>query len=50
VIRGLRIEETDGAATTFRFSEMRENVPVNDSEFRFVPPAGVTVVDGANPI
>jgi outer membrane lipoprotein carrier protein len=50
VIRGLRIEETDGAATTFSFSEMRENVPVNESEFRFVPPAGVTVVDGANPI
>jgi outer membrane lipoprotein carrier protein len=50
VIHGLRIEETDGAATTFSFSDMRENVPVNESEFRFVPPAGVTVVDGANPI
>jgi outer membrane lipoprotein carrier protein len=50
VIHGLRIEETDGAATTFTFSDMRENVPVNEGEFRFVPPAGVTVVDGANPI
>ncbi len=50
VIHGLRIEETDGAATTFSFSKMRENVPVDEAEFRFVPPAGVTVVDGANPI
>lgn len=50
VIHGLRIEETDGATTTFDFSDMRENLPVDASEFRFVPPAGVTVVDGANPI
>jgi outer membrane lipoprotein carrier protein len=50
VIHELRIEETDGAVTTFGFSEMRENVPVKESDFRFVPPAGVTVIDGANPI
>jgi outer membrane lipoprotein carrier protein len=50
VIHVLRIEETDGAITTFAFSGMRENVPVNDSDFRFVPPAGVTVIDGATPI
>jgi outer membrane lipoprotein carrier protein len=50
VIHTLRVEETDGAITTFSFSEMRENVPVNDADFRFVPPTGVVIVDGANPI
>ena len=49
VIHALRIEETDGAITTFTFSEMHENVSVNDADFRFVPPAGVLVVDGAAP-
>ena len=50
VIHTLRIEEADGAITTFTFSEMRENVPVNNDDFRFVPPAGVVVIDGANPV
>lgn len=50
VIHTLRIEETDGAVTTFTFSEMHENVSVNDSEFRFIPPAGVVVIDGASPV
>ena len=50
MIHTLRIEETDGAITTFTFSEMRENVPVNDSDFRFVPPAGVVLIDGPNPV
>ena len=50
VIHTLRIEETDGAVTTFMFSDMHENIPVEDSEFRFIPPAGVTVIDGATPI
>jgi len=50
VIHTLRIEETDRAITTFTFSEMRENVSVNDSDFRFIPPPGVTIIDGAAPI
>ena len=50
VIHTLRIEETDGAITTFTFSEMRENVPVNDGAFRFIPPAGVVIIDGASPV
>lgn len=49
-IHVLRIEETDGAITTFTFSEMHENVPTGEADFRFVPPAGVTVIDGAAPI
>lgn len=50
LIHTLRIEETDGAITTFTFSEMRENVPVTDGEFRFIPPEGVTVIDGGAPV
>lgn len=50
VIHELRIEETDGAVTTFTFSNMHENVPVSEGEFRFIPPAGVTVIDAAPPI
>lgn len=50
VIHTLRIEETDGAITTFTFSDMHENVPVKDGDFRFIPPAGVVVIDGAAPV
>jgi len=50
VIHALRIEETDGAITTFTFAGMRENVPTDDSDFRFIPPPGVTVIDGGTPI
>lgn len=50
VIHDLRIEETGGAVTTFTFSEMHENVSVDDDDFRFIPPAGVVIIDGANPV
>ena len=50
VIHALRIEEIDGAITTFTFSGMRENAPVNEGDFRFIPPAGVVVIDGAAPV
>jgi outer membrane lipoprotein carrier protein len=50
IIHILRIEETDGAITTFTFSGMREDVPVNEPDFRFIPPPGVTVIDGPAPI
>lgn len=49
-IAGLRIEEIDGTVTEFRFENMKENVPAADSDFRFTPPAGVTVVDGLPPV
>src|SRR5215831_2088214 len=38
------IQETDGATTDFRFSEMQENVPLRDSLFRFNPPQGIKVI------
>ena len=46
----MRVEEVDGATTEFTFSGMEENVPVKDSDFGFVPPEGVTVVNGLPPI
>jgi outer membrane lipoprotein carrier protein len=49
-IERMRLEEVDGAVTEFEFSGMQENVPVKNEDFVFVPPAGVTVVDGLPPI
>jgi outer membrane lipoprotein carrier protein len=49
-IERMRLEEVDGAVTEFVFSGMQENVPVKDADFAFVPPAGVTVVEGLPPI
>ena len=50
LIQTLQIEETDGARTTFTFTDQHEDVPAPDSAFTFVPPAGVTVVNGAAPL
>jgi outer membrane lipoprotein carrier protein len=49
-IERMRLEEQDGAVTEFIFSDLKENVPVKDADFAFVPPAGVTVVEGLPPI
>ncbi len=49
-IERMRLEEVDGAVTEFAFSEIEENVPVKDTDFGFVPPAGVTVVQGLAPM
>ena len=49
-IERMRLEELDGAVTEFVFSGIQENVPVKDSDFGFVPPPGVTVVEGLPPI
>jgi outer membrane lipoprotein carrier protein len=49
-IERMRLEEVDGAVTEFVFSDLHENVPVKDSDFSFIPPAGVTVVEGLPPI
>jgi outer membrane lipoprotein carrier protein len=48
-ISGLRIDEIDGSFTEFSFHDMQENVPATDADFRFTPPAGVTVIDGLPP-
>jgi len=49
-IEQMRLEETDGAVTEFSFSAMQENVPAKDADFAFVPPDGVSVVEGLPPI
>jgi outer membrane lipoprotein carrier protein len=38
------IRELDGSTTDFRFSHIEENVPVQDSLFRFTPPPGVETI------
>jgi outer membrane lipoprotein carrier protein len=40
------IQEVDGAATEYRFGEMKEDVPIGDGQFQFKPPAGTETVDG----
>jgi len=49
-IQSMRLEDTDGALTTFTFTAMHENIPTNPSDFTFLPPPGVTLVDGTTPI
>jgi outer membrane lipoprotein carrier protein len=49
-ILGMRIAQTDGAETSFVFGDIRENVATPDSEFQFIPPPGVTIIDGVAPI
>jgi outer membrane lipoprotein carrier protein len=46
-IHRIVIHGVDSTITDFRFSQIEENVPVQDSLFRFTPPPGVdTIEDG----
>jgi outer membrane lipoprotein carrier protein len=49
-IHAMRLEEIDGATTTFTFTDLHENIPTKDSDFVFMPPPGVVIVTGAAPI
>lgn len=49
-IRSMKIEETDGATTSFSFSNEMANVPVTDADFVFRAPENVTVVEGLPPV
>lgn len=40
----ISVEELDGTYTEFRFRAPKENVQVADGQFKFVPPAGVEVM------
>lgn len=42
-IRHLRVQNGDGSVTGYTFTGERLNVGVQDSQFRFTPPPGVTV-------
>jgi outer membrane lipoprotein carrier protein len=43
------IEEEDGSATEYRFTEQKEDVAVADSKFQFNPPPGTEIVEGVGP-
>jgi outer membrane lipoprotein carrier protein len=45
-IRRIRINEVDGSATEYRFSDQKENVEISDRQFQFTPPPGVETIDG----
>jgi outer membrane lipoprotein carrier protein len=45
-ITSIQIEQLDGSVTEYRFRNQRENVEVADTQFHFVPPAGVEMVEG----
>ena len=49
-IQSMRIEQIDGATTSFTFTVIHENIPTTDSDFIFIPPPGVTIVNGNAPI
>ena len=40
------IQDVDGAATEYRFTEQKEDVAVADTRFEFKPPAGTETVEG----
>jgi outer membrane lipoprotein carrier protein len=40
------IQEVDGAATEYRFGEMKEDLAIGDGRFEFKPPAGTETVEG----
>jgi outer membrane lipoprotein carrier protein len=40
------IQDVDGAATEYRFGDMKEDVAVGDGRFVFAPPAGTETVEG----
>jgi outer membrane lipoprotein carrier protein len=44
--RRIVVEEVDGSQTEFSFQNPKENVQIADSQFRFVPPAGVETISG----
>jgi outer membrane lipoprotein carrier protein len=49
-IQTMRIEDIDGATTTFTFTDMHENIPTTDADFTFIPPPGIPILNGTNPI
>lgn len=49
-IASMRIAQSDGTRTDFTFTDLRENIPTTPADFNFVPPAGVTVINGQPPM
>jgi outer membrane lipoprotein carrier protein len=49
-IQQIVIQEIDGARTEFRFAGEEANPSIPATEFHFIPPAGVPVVDALPPV
>jgi outer membrane lipoprotein carrier protein len=45
-IARITMEAADGSSTEYRFADQKENLEIDEKQFRFFPPAGVEVVDG----
>jgi outer membrane lipoprotein carrier protein len=45
-IARISMDSADGSSTEYRFADQKENGEIDEKQFRFVPPAGVEVVDG----
>lgn len=41
----LIMQEVDGASTEYRFSDQKEDATIQDTRFRFKPPAGTEIVE-----
>jgi outer membrane lipoprotein carrier protein len=46
----MTLEELDGSRTSFAFTDEEKNPVLAAETFRFAPPAGVPVVEGAPPV
>jgi len=44
-IRRITISGVDGSNTEYRFTDQKEDVPIDDAKFRFTPPPGVETID-----
>jgi outer membrane lipoprotein carrier protein len=49
-IQSMTLEELDGSRTSFAFKDEQPNPVIAADTFRFTPPAGVQVVEGAPPV
>ena len=49
-IHTMRLEDTDGALTTFTFTGLHENIPTTPADFTFTPPPGVEIITGSTPL
>jgi outer membrane lipoprotein carrier protein len=49
-IHSMTLEELDGSRTSFVFKDEQANPVIAADTFRFTPPAGVQVVEGAPPV
>jgi outer membrane lipoprotein carrier protein len=45
-IRRITVSSVDGSTTEYRFTDQKEDVPIDDARFRFTPPPGVETIDG----